>query len=135
MSLFISLERKSYTHPRDRISKVAIDEMSGVVSLSSSRCEWREAFPSMDVSFARRDTSEIQRRRTITKRQIQQGPETTKEPKATVTRQYPTTPTDTTELSSNSTDKFKASFIDKALMPPDNPVGDLFMYTSNSLLL
>lgn len=90
-----NIREKPYTNSINRVNNVAIDEMSGVVSLSSSRLEWREAFPSIDVYFARRDSSKIQRRGTTTKRQSQQGTGTTKEPKATVTREYPTTPSDT----------------------------------------
>ncbi|KAK2762141.1 hypothetical protein FQN54_001148 [Arachnomyces sp. PD_36] len=110
-----------------KVNKVTIDDTSGVVSLSSAPCEWREAFPSMDVAFGRRDSSQVQKRGTLTKRQSQQGPETTNEPKVTQTREYPPTPTDTTGLPQNATDDISKSFIGTALMPPDHPAAGLFI--------
>ena len=81
----------------------------------------------MDVSFSRRDSSQVQRRDTIAKRQSQQEPETTVNPRATPTREFPTPPTGT-NIPQNITDSIDKSFIDLAIMPPDSPIAGLFMY-------
>ncbi|PGH28261.1 hypothetical protein AJ80_00152 [Polytolypa hystricis UAMH7299] len=106
------------------ISKVVIDPKKKTITLSKTGCSWNEAFSSTEVSWSRKPSHHVVRRQLA---DPEQSPASSTELIPSPTNRFPIAPSPATSLPAHSTDGLDMQIIDKVVMPPQNPIADLFI--------